>query len=118
MFDAPGNSTLLLDRPVLPGFPPEGGQPALVVADLPRHHRDRPHVLASALAAAKQILPDSAWLADEVLPLMPRRPRASQNLRAITRDPSSSPFLLDEAITLPWCSGWVEDMPGNHPQAG
>lgn len=91
--------------PPLLGFLSTGAvQPALTVADLPRHHRDRPHILANALMAAKTILPDSAWLADAVLPLMPRRPRASQNLRAITRDPSSSSFLLDEAITLPWCA--------------
>lgn len=72
--------------------------------DLPARFADkRGHLLANALSAAKEGAPAHlVALADDVLHCLPRRPRASQNLRAITVNQSSDPTLLDDAVSFPW----------------
>lgn len=69
---------------------------------LPLWHADRPHLIANTLLAARQAAPHLASLAEHLLPRLPRRPKASQTIRAITRDRTSAPLLLDAAITCPW----------------
>lgn len=71
-------------------------------ADLPPWHGDRPSLVATALAQANVAAPDLANLAEHMLPRMPRKPLASQTIRSITRDRHSDPFLIDQAVTLPW----------------
>lgn len=67
--------------------------------------RSRLHRLSSldaALRIAAATAPNLQHLACVVLPLMPRMPRASQNLRAITRDHASAPMPLHMAIGCVW----------------
>ena len=65
-------------------------------------HSESPAVLIRALAAADAAAPNLATLARRWLPSMPRRPLASQSIRAITASKSSDPLLLDSAVTCPW----------------
>jgi len=91
--------------------PQEGGRPPSVhpPVHLPRQHADRPHLLASALLAAKGTAPDLAGLAEFVLPRMPRTPLASSTLK--TGEASSGETLLDDAVKSTWwsynCSDWT-----------
>jgi len=39
---------------------------------------------------------------DSIIRNMPRRPPASQHIRAITRNPSTGPLPIHDAITVPW----------------
>lgn len=94
-----------LDSPSLPAFQ-LGSAPAL---DMVPWHAARPHLLANALAEAGRVAPHLMPLAARLLPRMPRRPLASQTIRAITRDRASSPMLLDDAITCPWLAMDAED---------
>jgi hypothetical protein len=70
--------------------------------DLPPWHAERPHLLANALLEARLAAPHLAPLAEHVLSRAPRRPLASQTIRALTRDRVAAPLLLDEAVTCPW----------------
>lgn len=65
-------------------------------------HRARPHLLANALCAAREAAPHLAEFAAFLLPGAPRRPLASQTIRSDVRDRHSDPFLLDDAVSLPW----------------
>lgn len=91
MLDAPGSPS---ER-----FLESTRAPALRLAPW---HAARPHVLANALCEARHAAPHLSPLADRLLPWMPRRPSASQNLRSSCRDPASGPLLLEGAITCPW----------------
>lgn len=66
-------------------------------------HASRPHLLANALTEVRRTVPGRlVTMAEELLPRLPRRPVASQNLRAFTLNPSSGPLLLDDAVGCPW----------------
>lgn len=76
----------------------------LLRLDLGFQHRERPHVLANAMCAAREAAPHLVELGAFLLPGAPRRPLASQTIRSDVRDRHSDPFLLDVALTLPWCA--------------
>jgi hypothetical protein len=58
--------------------------------------------LERALQEANDNAPHLAGLAHQILRNMPRRPLAGQNIRAITRNPSTGPLPIHDAITAPW----------------
>jgi hypothetical protein len=65
---------------------------------------NRPKLLIDTLAECSNATAHLDPLASFLLPLVPRKPLASQTIRAITRDRYSSPMLLNDAITCPWVS--------------
>ncbi len=62
--------------------------------DLAPWHQGREHLVANALTEARAAAAHLIDLARQWIPRLPRRPRASQNIRSICRDPASAPLLL------------------------
>ena len=77
--------------------------PDVIDAIAPWHCR-KPDVLVKAMNVAIATSPAARLkaLAQIWLSRMPRRPLASQNIRASCRNRGSEPLLLHEAITCPW----------------
>ena len=76
------------------------------IDEIPSHgqpgwHDGHPE-LGRALAEAHRSAPHLQALANHLLPCLPRKPRASQTIRAITIERRSDPCPLDQAVTLPW----------------
>ncbi|WP_219761630.1 replication initiation protein [Neoroseomonas alba] len=89
---------------------PSSFEPAAACASFPakcsvgRWHRRRPDLLAAALDQVRRTTPVASDIAEAILPRVPRRVLASQNLRTATTAPFSSVLPLDEAAICPWVS--------------
>lgn len=81
---------------------PASSSPGATPVGIVRPRLRHPNSLDAALRIAASIAPNLQHLACVVLPVMPRMPRASQNLRAITRDHHSAPMPLSLALGCPW----------------
>lgn len=77
---------------------------ALSFSDLPSHHRRNVSLVCNTLLAAKSAAPEISDIADVIIPKMPRRVKASQNIKTDTPHKCSYFYTLDEAILLPWIS--------------
>jgi len=77
---------------------------ALKLEDLPKHHRRNSVLLANALMAVKSYAPHLSQMADILVPRLPRKVKASQNIKTDYKEKGSYFFTLNEAIDCPWIS--------------
>jgi hypothetical protein len=82
----------------------EPEQKNLKLEDLPAHHRRNPIMLANALMHVKEYSPHLSAMADILVPRLPRKVKASQNIKTDYKDKGSYLFTLTTGIDCPWIS--------------
>jgi len=76
----------------------------LKIEDLPKHHQRNPMMVCNALMAVKSYAPHMSAIADILVPRLPRKVKASQNIKTDYKDKGSYLFTLTEGIDCPWIS--------------
>jgi len=82
----------------------EPKQKNLKLEDLPKHWQRNPAMLANSLMHIKSYAPHLAGMADVLVPRLPRKIKASQNIKTDYRDKGSYLFTLSTGIDCPWIS--------------
>jgi len=77
---------------------------SLKLEDLPSHHRRNPAMVCNALMHVKEYAPHLSHMADILVPRLPRKVKASQNIKTDYRDKGSYFFTLTNGIDCPWIS--------------
>jgi len=77
---------------------------ALKLEDLPKHWQRNPAMLANSLMHIKSYAPHLSGMADVLVPRLPRKIKASQNIKTDYRDKGSYLFTLITGIDCPWIS--------------
>jgi len=77
---------------------------SLKLEDLPPHHRRNPAMVCNALMAIKSYAPHLSAMADILVPRLPRKVKASQNIKTDYANKGSYFFPLSTAIDCPWIS--------------
>lgn len=72
--------------------------------DLPKHWQRNPAMLANSLMHIKSYAPHLSGMADVLVPRLPRKIKASQNIKTDYRDKGSYLFTLITGIDCPWIS--------------
>jgi len=77
---------------------------SLKLEDLPAHHRRNPAMVCNALMHIKEYAPHLSHMADILVPRLPRKVKASQNIKTDYKDKGSYFFTLTNGIDCPWIS--------------
>jgi len=77
---------------------------SLKLEDLPSHHRRNPAMVCNALMHVKEYAPHLSHMADILVPRLPRKVKASQNIKTDYKDKGSYFFTLTNGIDCPWIS--------------